>query len=142
MSRFLFLSRSRLSILTPKKSQSRPSRKSRRFSKVSLDTKDVLDLDLDWSRRRDPQAYFFLKHLHLKSILSFWGKSYFDQSFPLFEFVCTFCKSNLIMKLFNSELIGFESLVKANNQVIGKIGKILQYKISSRCLHLKEHIKP
>jgi hypothetical protein len=39
------------------KSQSRPSRKSRRFSKVSLDTKDVLDLDLDWSRRRDHQAY-------------------------------------------------------------------------------------
>jgi hypothetical protein len=45
-----------ISILTPKKSQSRPSRKSRRFSKVSLDAKDVLDLDLDLSRRRDPQA--------------------------------------------------------------------------------------
>ena len=34
----------------------RPSRKSRRFSKVSLDAKDVLDLDLDLSRRRDHQA--------------------------------------------------------------------------------------
>jgi len=33
-----------------KKSWSWPSRKSWLFKKVSLDTKDVLDLDLDWSR--------------------------------------------------------------------------------------------
>ena len=37
-----------------KKSWSRPSRKSRQFKKVSLDTKDVLDLDLDWSRLSRP----------------------------------------------------------------------------------------
>ena len=45
-----------ISISTPKKSQSRPSRKSRQVLKTGLDAKDVLDLDLDWSRRRDPQA--------------------------------------------------------------------------------------
>ncbi len=48
-----------ISISTPKKSQSRPSRKSRRFSKVSLDTKDVLFPDLDWSRR--PKVSIFVK---------------------------------------------------------------------------------
>jgi hypothetical protein len=37
--------------------------------------------------------------------------------------------------------LGFESLVKANLQVIGKIGKILQNKTNSRYLHSKEHIK-
>ncbi len=45
----------KISISTPKKSQSRPSRKSRQVLKTGLDAKDVLDLDLDWSRRRDPQ---------------------------------------------------------------------------------------
>ena len=40
-----------ISILTPKKSQSR------QVLKTGLDAMDVLDLDLDWSRRRDPQAY-------------------------------------------------------------------------------------
>ncbi len=37
-----------------KKSWSQPSRKSRQFKKVSLDTKDILDLDLDWSRLSRP----------------------------------------------------------------------------------------
>jgi hypothetical protein len=47
-----------ISISTPKKSQSRPSRKSRQVLKTGLDAMDVLDLDLDWSRlSRDPQAY-------------------------------------------------------------------------------------
>ncbi len=43
-----------IEISTPKKSQSRPSRKSRQVLKTGLDAMDVLDLD--WSRRRDPQA--------------------------------------------------------------------------------------
>ena len=37
-----------------KKVWSWPSRKSWQFKKVSLDTKDVLDLDLDWSRLSRP----------------------------------------------------------------------------------------
>jgi hypothetical protein len=52
-----------ISISTPKKSQSRPSRKSRQVLKTGLDAMAVLDLDLDWSRRRDPQAYFLLSFL-------------------------------------------------------------------------------
>ncbi len=46
-----------ISISTPKKSQSRPSRKSWQVLKTGHDVMDVLDLDLDWSLRRDPQAY-------------------------------------------------------------------------------------
>ncbi len=45
-------------ISTPKKSQSRLSRKSWQVLKTGLDAKDVLDLDLDWSQRGDPQAKF------------------------------------------------------------------------------------
>ncbi len=37
-----------------KKKKSRPSRKSRHQKKVSLDTEDVLGLDLDWSRLSRP----------------------------------------------------------------------------------------
>ncbi len=56
-SRFLFLSR--LSISTFQKPTSRLSRKSRYFKKVSLDAKDVLDLDLDWSRLSRPPELLF-----------------------------------------------------------------------------------
>ncbi len=65
-SRFMSRSRSRLSISTPKKYQSRRSRKSRQFQKLVSTAKDVLDLDLDWSRRRDPQAYKYLLALPLR----------------------------------------------------------------------------
>ncbi len=51
-SQFLFLSRSRLSISTVQKPTSR------HFKKVSLDAKDVLDLDLDWSRLSRPPWLF------------------------------------------------------------------------------------
>jgi hypothetical protein len=61
-----------ISISTPKKSQSRPSRKSRQVLKTGLDAKDVLDLDLDWSRRRDPQANE--NHLIEKVVQSYWIK--------------------------------------------------------------------
>jgi hypothetical protein len=42
-----------ISISTPKKYQSHRSRKSRRFSKVSLD-RDKIKVDLDWSRLSRP----------------------------------------------------------------------------------------
>jgi hypothetical protein len=53
-------SRSRLSISTLAESRSRQSRKSRHFKKVSLNAKDVLDLDLDldWSRLSRPPCLF------------------------------------------------------------------------------------
>ncbi len=47
-----------ISISTSKKSQSRPSRKSRRFSKVSLDDRDKVSISLDWSRPSRPPGLF------------------------------------------------------------------------------------
>ncbi len=44
-----------------KKSWSRHDGHSRRFSIVSLDTKDVTDFDLDWSRQSRPPCLSFLK---------------------------------------------------------------------------------
>ncbi len=46
-----------------KKSWSRPSRKSWQFKKVSLDTKDALDLNLDWSRLPRPPCLLMNKKL-------------------------------------------------------------------------------
>ncbi len=43
-----------------KKSWSWPSRKSWHFKKVSLDRKDILNLDLDWSRLSRPPTLYFL----------------------------------------------------------------------------------
>jgi hypothetical protein len=63
-----------LKILTKKKkSWSRPSRKSRHFKKVGLDTKDVLDLDLDWSRLSRPPGLFFILW---KKIIITWKNIY------------------------------------------------------------------
>jgi len=71
-----------LKILTEKKkSWSRRDRKSRHLKNVSLNTKDVLDLDLDWSRLSRPPRlgnylfcirvnYYNIIFLRLKSKLS------------------------------------------------------------------------
>ncbi len=40
--------------------RSRQYRKSRRFSKVGLDTKDILDLNLDWSQLSRPPGLVFI----------------------------------------------------------------------------------
>jgi hypothetical protein len=47
-----------ISISTPKKSQSRPSRKSRQVLKTGLDAMDVLDLD--WSRLSRPPSLILI----------------------------------------------------------------------------------
>ncbi len=52
-----------ISISTPKKSQSRPSRKSRRFSKVSLDDRDKVSISLDWSRPSRPPGLNYIENI-------------------------------------------------------------------------------
>jgi hypothetical protein len=66
-SRFLFLSWSRLSISTFQKLTSRLLRKSWHLQKVSLDARDVLNLDLNWSRLS--RALADVKYLTLKKHL-------------------------------------------------------------------------
>jgi hypothetical protein len=54
-----------------KKSWSRHDGHSRRFSKASLDTKDVLDLDLDWSRLSRPPCLINSERPETKVTIAF-----------------------------------------------------------------------
>ncbi len=63
---FLSLPQSRLSISTFQKPTSRLSRKSQQFSKVGLDTKDNLDLDLNWSQLSRPPGLVTKQNMFLR----------------------------------------------------------------------------